>query len=59
MDGPVECLKVLPCVDIKHCPHVIFLGPQDARHKVAHNYKHLFEIEKNALLIDPKMQRNE
>ena len=78
MDGPVECLKVLPCVDINHRPHVTFLGPRDAWHKVAHKYKHLFEMEtkiaydwltfwvnafiqvsKNALLIDPKMQRTE
>ncbi len=27
MDGPVECLKVLPCVDINHRPHVTVLGP--------------------------------
>ena len=27
MDGPVECLKVVPCVDINHLPHVTFLGP--------------------------------
>ena len=45
MDGPVECLKVLPCVDINHCPHVTFLGPRDAWRKVAHKYKHLFEME--------------
>jgi hypothetical protein len=57
-------------------PHVTFLGPRDAWHKVAHKYKHLFEMEtkiaydwltfwvnafiqvsKNALLIDPKVQR--
>jgi hypothetical protein len=45
MDGPVECLKVLPCVDINHCPHVTFLGPQHARCKNAHKYKHLFKMD--------------
>ncbi len=45
MDGPVECLKVLPCVDINHRPHVTFLGPQDAWRETAHKYKHLFEMD--------------
>ena len=45
MDGPVECLKVLPCVDINHRPHVTFLGPKDAWRKTAHKYKHLFEMD--------------
>jgi hypothetical protein len=45
MDGPVECLKVLPCVDINHCPHVTFLGPRDAWCNIAHKYKHLFEMD--------------
>jgi hypothetical protein len=45
MDGPVECLKVLPCVDINHRPHVTFLGPRDAWRKMAHKYKHLFEMD--------------
>jgi hypothetical protein len=29
MNGPVECLKKLPCIDEKYCPQVSFLGPQD------------------------------
>ena len=33
------------CVDINHRPHVTFLGPRDAWRKVAHKYKHLFEME--------------
>ncbi len=45
MDGPVECLKVLPCVDINHHPHVTFLGPRDAWCKNACKYKHLFELD--------------
>jgi hypothetical protein len=45
MDGPVECLKVLPCVDINHPLHVTFLGPRDALHKIAHKYKHSFEMD--------------
>ena len=45
IDGPVENLKVLPCVDINHHPQVTFLGPQDAWHKVAHKYKHLFQMD--------------
>jgi hypothetical protein len=43
MDGPVECLKVLPCVFFNHCPHVTFLDPRDAWRKVAQNYKHLLK----------------
>ena len=29
MNGPVECLKKLPCLDEKYCQQVTFLGPQD------------------------------
>jgi hypothetical protein len=29
MNGPVECLKKLPCVDEKYHPQVTFLGPRD------------------------------
>ncbi len=46
MDDPVECLKVLPCVDINHRPHVTFLGPQDAWRNTAHKYEHLLEMDK-------------
>jgi hypothetical protein len=27
MNGPVECLKKLPCLDETFCPQVTFLGP--------------------------------
>ncbi len=29
MNGCVECLKKLPCLDEKYCPKVTFLGPRD------------------------------
>jgi hypothetical protein len=29
MNGPVECLKQLPCLDEKYCPQVTFLVPRD------------------------------
>ncbi len=29
MNGPVECLKKLPCLDEKYHPQVTFLGPRD------------------------------
>ena len=30
MNGPVECLKKLLCLDKKFCPQVTFLGPRDS-----------------------------
>jgi hypothetical protein len=29
MNGPMECLKKLPCLDEKYCPQLTFLGPRD------------------------------
>ncbi len=29
MNGPMECLKQLPCLDEKYHPQVTFIGPQD------------------------------
>ncbi len=29
MNGPMECLKKLPCLDEKYCLQVTFLGPRD------------------------------
>jgi hypothetical protein len=29
MNGPVECLKKLPCIDERYPQQVIFLGPRD------------------------------
>ncbi len=45
MNGPVECLKKLPCVDEKYRPQVTFLGPQDEWVKKAGKYKYLYEMD--------------
>ncbi len=45
MNGPVECLKQLPCLDEKYCPQVIFLGPRDEWMKMAGKYKYLYEMD--------------
>ncbi len=45
MDGPVKCLKQLPCLDEKFCPQVTFLGPQDEWMKKAGKYKHLYKMD--------------
>ncbi len=45
MNGPVECLKNLPCVDEKYCPRVIFLGPQNEWMKKAGKYKYLYKMD--------------
>jgi hypothetical protein len=45
MNGPVECLKKLPCLDEKYRPHVIFLGPRDEWMKKAGKYKNLSEMD--------------
>jgi hypothetical protein len=45
MNGPVECLKKLPCVDEKYHPQVIFLGPRDEWMKKAGKYKYLYEMD--------------
>ncbi len=44
MNGPVECLKKLPCLDEKYCPQVTFLGPRDEWMKKAGKYKYLYKI---------------
>jgi hypothetical protein len=44
MNGPVECLKNLPCLDEKYCPQVTFLGPRDEWMKKAGKYKYLYDI---------------
>jgi hypothetical protein len=44
MNGSVECLKQLPCLDDKFCPQVTFLGPRDEWMKKAGKYKYLYEI---------------
>jgi hypothetical protein len=45
MNGPMECLKKLPCVDEKYHPQVTFLGPRDEWMKKAGNYKYLYEMD--------------
>jgi hypothetical protein len=45
MNGPVECLKKLPCLHEKHCPQVTFLGPRDEWMKKAGKYKYLYEMD--------------
>ena len=45
MNGPVECLKQLPCLDEKYHPQVTFLGPWDEWMKKAGKYKYLYEMD--------------
>jgi hypothetical protein len=45
INGPMECSKVLPCVDADHRPQVTFLGPGDEWRKVAGKYKYLYEMD--------------
>ncbi len=45
MNGPVECLKKLPCLYEKHCPQVTFLGPWDEWMKEAGKYKYLYKMD--------------
>jgi hypothetical protein len=45
MNGPMECLKKLPCVDEKYCPQVTFLGPRDEWMKKAGKYKYLYKMD--------------
>jgi hypothetical protein len=45
MNGPVECLKKLPCSDEKYRPQVTFLGPRDEWMKKAGKYKYLYEMD--------------
>ncbi len=43
MNGPVECLKKMPCLDEKYRPP--FLGPRDEWMKKAGIYKHLYKMD--------------
>jgi hypothetical protein len=47
MNGPVECLEKLPCLDEKYHPQVTFLGPRDGWMKKAGKYKHLDKMDTN------------
>ena len=51
MNGPVECMKKLPCFDEKYCPQVTFLGPRDEWMKKAGKYKHLYEMDTNIAYV--------
>ncbi len=45
-NGPVECLKQLPCLDEKYHPQVTFIGPRDEWMKKAGKYKkNLYEMD--------------
>jgi hypothetical protein len=45
MNGSVECLKKLTCVDEKYRPQVTFLRPQDEWMKKAGKYKYLYKMD--------------
>jgi hypothetical protein len=45
MNGPVECLKKLPCLDEKYHQQVTFLGPRDEWMKKAGKYKYLHKMD--------------
>jgi hypothetical protein len=45
MNGPVECLKKLLCLDEKYHPQVTFLGPWDEWMKKAGKYKYLYKMD--------------
>jgi hypothetical protein len=45
MNGPVESLKALPCLDEKYRPQVTFLGPRDEWKKKAGKYKYLYKMD--------------
>ncbi len=47
MNGPVECLKKIPCLDEKYHPQVTFLEPRDEWMKKAGKYKYLYEMDTN------------
>jgi hypothetical protein len=45
MNGPVECLKIIPCVDEKYRPQVTFLGRRDKWMRKAGKYKYLYKMD--------------
>jgi hypothetical protein len=47
MNGPMECLKKLPCLDEKYHPQATLLGPRDEWMKKAGKYKYLYEMDTN------------
>ncbi len=47
MNGPVECLKKLPCLDEKYCPQVTFFRLRDEWMKKAGKCNHLYKMDTN------------
>jgi hypothetical protein len=45
MNGPMECLKKLLCLNEKYYPQVTFLGLQDEWMKKAGKYKYFYEMD--------------
>jgi hypothetical protein len=45
MNGRMECLKQLPCLDEKYRPQVTLIGPRDERMKKAGKYNYLYEMD--------------
>ncbi len=45
LNGPVECLKKIPCLDEKFHPQVTFLGPWDEWMKKAGKFKCLYKMD--------------
>jgi hypothetical protein len=44
MNGPVERLKKLPCVDEKYCPRLTFLEKRDEWIQKVGKYKYLYKM---------------
>jgi hypothetical protein len=45
MNGPVECLKIILCLEEKYRPQVTFLGLRDEWMKMAGKYKCLYKMD--------------
>ncbi len=45
INGPMDFLKKLPCVDEKYCSQVTFLRPRDEWMKKAGKYKYLYKMD--------------
>jgi hypothetical protein len=45
MNGPVEYLKKLQCLDEKYRPQVTFLVPWDEWMKISGKYKYLYKMD--------------
>ncbi len=45
MNGPVECLKKLLCMDAKYCPQRTFLGLRDEWMEKTEKHKYLYKTD--------------